>query len=232
MDWSTLYGSGQDAAYIVTIAPATGLELSRVSITGANAYLGTNGIAFDPTGTTLYVVLRPEQGEGRRLATVNPTTGVAVEIGTLEDSIAGIAFAPSGQLYALSGQNTGPKLYVVDTGTAALTQVGEDLLNNQENSEGEAMAYDWGAGLIYRLNGNDPYNLYSIVPATGVETEIAMTDPPARWEATAATYHPPTGDLHFTDRRGNLLGFTGAGAVTDIGGPAAGTYLKGLTWGP
>ncbi|NIO40209.1 MAG: hypothetical protein GTO41_08445, partial [Burkholderiales bacterium] len=100
------------------------------------------GLATDPTKNELFSVLRihPSDTTVRLLATVDPTSGVATEIGNPGLAIATIAIAADGTLYAVTGDGAVPPhtLFSIDKTTANPTQ----LLALTDNGQGEAIAFN------------------------------------------------------------------------------------------
>jgi hypothetical protein len=95
----TLYGGRNTDAELYTIDPTTGNTIATTTVTMAGQNLfGFNGLATDPDTGTLWALLRAEglSRKTRILATLDPFTGVATQIGiTAPDSgFASIAFAP------------------------------------------------------------------------------------------------------------------------------------------
>jgi len=77
--------------------------LDRVPVTSdAGAISRVVSMAQDPTTDTLYVIV---QRGVRRLATIEPTTGVATQLGSLGDSFASLAFDATGQLWGVTGSS-------------------------------------------------------------------------------------------------------------------------------
>ena len=244
LSWTTLWATSKSATgdpsavQLITLDPVNGAELSRMALGGDAAEAGgTNGLAWAPDQSALYVVTRGSSKKGggvRTLGTVDTATGAVTNIGELGDAVADIAFGPDGTLYAVTGQlGDGPRLFSVDTSTGALTQIGSPLINDQASRDGEALAFDPGTNMLYRMSGNDPYDFYSVDPATAAETAITLSGVAERSEATAMTHDPNSGLIHWVDRDQQLYSVDTAG-VQALVGPAAidKTFAKGLSWGP
>lgn len=93
---STLYGGGRSSDQLHSIAPSTGASTGSVTITsGVGTVDGVIGLSMNPDTGDLFAILRFGTGKShdRRLATINPLTGVATDIGLLSDKVAAIAFA-------------------------------------------------------------------------------------------------------------------------------------------
>jgi hypothetical protein len=76
--------------------PASGAVISSVAVTlEGNPVTGTNGLATHPVTGALWGIFRIGSSPGvRHLGTVNPSTGVAISVGVLQQNYAGLAFLP------------------------------------------------------------------------------------------------------------------------------------------
>jgi hypothetical protein len=104
------------------------------AVTGDTALVGTAqgivyaSLSFDPVSGALLASVRPALGTGKdRIYRVDTATGDTSLVGstTLGSITPGIAFDPSGTLYAVAAIGTGPsQLYQLDRSTAAATLIG------------------------------------------------------------------------------------------------------------
>jgi hypothetical protein len=164
-----------------TIDPLTGNVLTNTTITLTNEKTVTagNGLAQNPQTGQLFAILTVSGVIGRVLATVNPATGVATELGSTGDSFAGITFATNGTLYGVtgSGATTPSTLYTLSTTTGVPTFV--KALGSQACG-GESIAFNPVDGLIYHAAGSGNCQLLETINTTTL----------------AATNIPLTGDAH------------------------------------
>ncbi len=123
---------GEDPPLLRVIDLDTGDTLSAVEIILSGETLkGCNGLAKDPTTGVCFIMLSPPGGGGgtpgaRILATINPFTGQASEIGNTGLPFAGMAFDNSGTLYGLTGDQNGaadPTLYTLSKQNGSPTLV-------------------------------------------------------------------------------------------------------------
>ena len=100
-----LYGISDFA--LDTVDPVTGALQSSVAISvpGDALPLGGFGLTVNPTTNEMYATVKLFFGSGfnRNLARIDPNTGIATIIGSMDQSIVDLAFDDSGVLYALSG---------------------------------------------------------------------------------------------------------------------------------
>ena len=88
----TLYGVQRGTDDLHTINPANGSSTGTTTVTLAGFTVdGFTGLTAHPTTNVLYAVMKTPGA--RQLVTINPTTGVATLIGTLNERFSGIAFA-------------------------------------------------------------------------------------------------------------------------------------------
>ena len=110
----------------------TGATIASIPITLSGfSVLGATGLARDPTSGKLYALLRVtgagscQSGLGAipRLATVNPGTGVATDVGSAGDCFAGLTFSSNGTLYGVTGDRgiVPESLYTFNKTNAART---------------------------------------------------------------------------------------------------------------
>ncbi|MDX8411983.1 MAG: hypothetical protein R8K46_08990 [Mariprofundaceae bacterium] len=98
------------------------------------------------------------------LYTIDPATGASTVVGPLPVPITGLAVAPSGTLYGVSGGRTGNTLYVIDRATGNATPVGALGLTAPDITFIGATLYGWTRDV--------PDQLVTIDIATGVATRV------------------------------------------------------------
>lgn len=91
-------------SFLHEIDPVTGASLNVIPLGGAAAGLEAQGLSTHPDGT-VYIVYEDGAGAGRNLGTIDVTTGVVTDIGDMGEYISAIVFLPSGDLYAITGEN-------------------------------------------------------------------------------------------------------------------------------
>src|SRR5205085_5851478 len=128
-------------------------------------------------GVLFAIVETTSPTAGRHLVTVNPTTGVCTNIGTLTRQFACLAFRLNGVLYGVTGKNgADPKsLFTLNTTTAQ-----ESLLFALPNGGGgETIAFHPN-GLLYHSSGGTPPPAVfeSVNVDTQVVTPISSTSDP------------------------------------------------------
>jgi len=135
-----------------SLQSTTSLTMSGFIIQGANS------ISYNPQNGLYYIVLKVSAGGGRRLATVNPTTGVCTLVGNLGDNFSSITFTPIGKLYGITGTSQNgagainPRtLYEINPVNA--TKVFKQTLTN--GADGQVIAFNPDDGFIYHWSGNN-----------------------------------------------------------------------------
>ncbi len=151
-----LYSGGSFSPTLYSLNPASGATVNSVIVVAAGYDIQqVKGLAAEPTTGELFAVLRGSApGEGANsffLATVRPDTGEAAVIGELGDAFAGLAFDDGGTLYGVTGDGAfGPEiLYTINTSDATVSGV----MNLGNGTDGEAIAFNSGDGLMYHLSG-------------------------------------------------------------------------------
>lgn len=93
-----LYGAAVFDNILYELNPLDGSVISSVDVTMQGFSVnGLHGLATDPDTGLLYAIVRDREQFGpRHLATINPTTGIASDIGVISGAsgFAGIAFGP------------------------------------------------------------------------------------------------------------------------------------------
>jgi hypothetical protein len=195
-----------------------GASLVTVTLAGFSVN-GIVGLSTDPSSGLLYGIVKTGSGvSGRRLASIDPSTGVATDIGPLPDGFANIEFG-SGGLWGVTG-NGAPvpeTFYSVNIADASTTFI--QLLGN--GSDGESIAFNPVDGLMYHWSGfasaitqiMETINLDNQV-VTNVPVDFAFYDPR---EVFGSTYDPSSGDFLFSDTNGELGSVTPGGVFSLIG---------------
>jgi DNA-binding beta-propeller fold protein YncE len=146
------------SASIRTIDRANGNTLTSVPVlVDGLPVAGIKGLAAHPTTGRLYAILKDAQvpGEGGgsefALAMIQPDTGAATIIAVMSDRFAGLAFDNAGTLYGVTGDGAvvPETLYTIDTGTGQATF----FMTLGNGTDGEAIAFNSGNGLMYHLSG-------------------------------------------------------------------------------
>ena len=144
-----------------------------LSVTSSNSQDidGFNGAAVDPSTNDVYVILRLLSPNGRYLARLDMSTGLATVIGKLNRNFAAITFDNSGQLYGLTGDgdSTDPStLYSINKTTAGIT-----LLAAYANDwTGETLAYNPNDNKLYRATQTD---MFAIDPSDAENPETVYS---------------------------------------------------------
>ncbi len=200
---------------IYQIDPATGTISNAVQITVAGETLNNSlALVAQPGTGTLFAVLQTasDGGQNRRLATIDPATGVATTIGNLGNAFSSLAFRANGVLYGVTGDgaNVNPStLFTIDTATAVPTL--QFALGN--GADGEVIGFHPN-GLLYHSSGNTTALFESIDVDTQTVTPIGSSTP----EMFAIGYHPGLGQLLGSDLNSALFSIDIAtGARTPIG---------------
>ena len=187
-----LYSVDIFSPYITTVDPSTGLDTGTRAITMTGYVVtGSNGLAVDPTSGEFYVAVKVTTG-GRRLATIDPRSGVTTEIGNLAQAVAGLAFGADGTLYAVSGEggNAPETLFTVNKANSQLT-VFQTL---SDDDAGEAIAFNSDDGQLYRASGWNAPILQKINLSTNAVTSVTLSgDVVSGDEVTGLTYDPDQG---------------------------------------
>ena len=94
-----LYSVDQGSDLLRTIDASDASTSSSIPITLAGFVVeGANGLAIRPEDSLIFAILKlsiPGAGNSRHLATIDPSTGIATDIGELSTGYAGLAFAGS-----------------------------------------------------------------------------------------------------------------------------------------
>lgn len=219
-----------DANEIYRIDPATGTISNAVQITLPGLTLNNSlALAAHPTTGTLFAVLQSSTDgpNNRRLATINPVTGVATTIGNLGRSFSSLAFRADGTLYGVTGDGSSQNpetLFTINTTTAAITL--QFALGNGD--DGETIAFHPN-GLLYHSSGIGP----ALFESVNVDTQVVTPIGSAGGEMGAMGYHPALAQLLGSDGSGDLFSIDiGTGARTVIGPINSISFNRGLAFVP
>lgn len=210
------------------IDPATGATLVSTPLTGGVG--GFNGVAVDPTTSTVYAVLN----DGiRTLATIDQMTNTVSNVGSMGDQVAGIAFDASGLLYAVTGDGAGsPEMFFsVDKVTGVMTPI--SALGN--GADGETIGTDATGNLFHGSGGfADPQVLEAVNAMTGATTPVPLTGfVGCEWTSVNAS---SAGGFYATGRGANeFVTVTSTGTVALVGildHTAKGVFDAGVTITP
>ncbi len=154
---SGLFTTGNDGNQLITIDPQTGAG----SVVGPFGTYSTYTAAFTPDGT-LWTIIYGFDSSLARLATVDPTTGLATPVGSPNwtgSPLFSMDADAQGNLYAGNWNGT---FFSVDKTTGQMTPIGfMGFFNTMD------FAFD-NNGTLWGLD--DGFNLYTIDPATGAGT--------------------------------------------------------------
>lgn len=139
-----------------TLAWVTGV---RVTVDGATV-TGITGLTVHPNlpppddalNGRIYAILKLMGVTGRVLATVDPATGVATQIGNLGDNFSSLSFREDGQLFGVTGNGaTVPEtLWLIDKATGGKT-IATAL---GAGADGDIAAYNPVDDFFYHWSGN------------------------------------------------------------------------------
>ena len=194
------------------LTQAIQVEPAAVTITsGLGTVDAVLGLTTHPDTNDLYAILR--FGSDRRLATINPLTGAATDIGLLSDKFSNIAFSAT-NLYGVTGDGAAvpETLYTLNTSDASVTFV--TTLGN--GNDGESLAFNPDDGLMYHWSGSAPNETYfeSINLSTLAVTPIYTSA--IHREVLGTTYDSNCTCFLAYDRFGGFFSVTPAGTVTDL----------------
>jgi hypothetical protein len=158
---------------------------------------------------------------------INPFSGLAMVIGSMDQEIASLAFDDSGTLYGVSDLCTvscitalQETIFTVDLDDGSLTAF--QTLGNGDT--GEAIAFNPDDGFMYHLSGTGAGLVFERINlTTGAITPIPLSgDPVLNRQALDLAYDPEQGlfvgsiaDYDFDD--GTLITLTSNGVLTNLG---------------
>jgi hypothetical protein len=181
------FGTATDNT-IYQIDPFSGAvsNVHQVSLPGFTV-ANSQALAANPLDSSLWAVIQTSDNT-RRLVSINPSTGVATQAGTLSNKIATLAFRADGSLLGVSGDGGSPSetLYQISTVDGTLTPL--FALGNGDDGESIAMG---PTGLMYHSSGNSTALFESVDLNTQVVTPLGS----ASGEAFAMGYSSSIGAL-------------------------------------
>lgn len=220
---SSLYRLATENYYPTEIGP-TGLALT--------------GLAFDPTDGTLFAVTsnNSPSSTGRKLYTIDPTTGTATLKGSLGVSsgqpITDISFKADGTLYGFQGGGGARAIYTINKTTGAATLVGASGLTSSfggafeiDSADYSIASHDSEAGLILHFDlatgAAEPVSVFTGAPDDNPVNAATIDVDGLAW-AWGNTFSDTT----------ELFTFGLDGAVTTIGsiGNLDATAWDALAW--
>jgi hypothetical protein len=148
------YGVESSTNRIFEVNLATGDLTNAVPITLTGFTVnGATALTAHPTTGAVWGVVKTAAGQlGRKLCTIDPSTGAATLVGDAPDGTSSIAFNSAGTLYAMTGQGATPSatLFTLSTVNAAATMVFGPITTG---ADGEVIAFAPGDAL-YHSSGN------------------------------------------------------------------------------
>jgi hypothetical protein len=199
---------------VYEINPATG-AISNPKEIALASFTVTHGLSLTahPTTGVLYGIIQTT-GQVRRLVTIDPTTGVATQVGAFPNNLrfSSLAFRPNGTLIGVTGDGSAASpetLFDISTTNASTTLL--TALGNGGDGETIAMHPN---GLLYHSSGNNTALFESVNLTSFVVTPIGS----ATGEMFAMGYFPDTNQFLGSDINSSLFSINIAtGARTPIG---------------
>lgn len=202
-------GPGTENGSLFAFDPDTLTWLSgtRVDLAGFNV-TGITGVTIHPNlpppndalNGRMYAILKVAGVTGRVLATIDPATGTATQIGNLGDNFSSLSFREDGQLFGVTGNGaTVPEtLWLLDKTTAAKT-IATAL---GAGADGDIVAYNPEDDYFYHWSGNGTVvyeRVLSVPPFTITNIPIVGT---TNGETFGAVWDPcQTRTIGMTERR-------------------------------
>ncbi len=150
----TAYGTQSFGSDLWEVNLATGALTNHVNITLAGfSVSGATALTANPLDGSVWGIVKTSSGNsGRRLAKINPLTGVATDVGTVPNGFSTLSFNSAGTLYGMTGQGGAPAstLYTLSTINAAATLVYGPVISG---ADGEVIAFGPG-NTLYHSSGN------------------------------------------------------------------------------
>jgi len=210
---------------------ATGAELSALPLSlPGETVNGGNGLAVHPVTGELFGIIKVAGFSGRVLATIDPLTGVATNIGDTGDKFADIAFDPAGNLYGVTGDGAtvASTLFTIDTATAVSTLV----VAFGAGTDGEVIAFNPVDGMMYHHSGRDTDPAYQKVDLnTLVITDITRSGFNFD-EVFGMVWDHDAGHFLLTNLDQELVSVTADGFATQIATGLSYGYNRGLALPP
>jgi hypothetical protein len=211
---------------LITLNPANGEFLSSAS--GLN-FGNLNDLAKGPDGFLYSATWDSNSSIPRKLVQLNPLTGQSIPLVTLDfgaerADVRGLAFSPSGTLFALNDiemlNSTPDNLYTINIQTGHATLVGNTGVGGLQS-----LAFS-PAGVLYGwdLNG---LGLVQINPVTGVATDVnpslnGFLDIQALTFGPDGTLYGARNALYTIDPSTGVTTLVGSGGYSNVYGMAVG----------
>jgi hypothetical protein len=188
--------NGVSAYILTTFGGFDGNSNSLFSVntaTGTSTMIGATGLSQINEGD---MTIRPSDGKlfacsnllkngnqnSLQMFTLNPATGAATVVGTVETAtqatpadISGLAFSPAGDLFAMD--NDSLNLLRIDPATASILQT-IPLTGIASLGSVAGLAFNPQSGVLYMADGTSNVNnanLYTIDPSSGAVTLVGST---------------------------------------------------------
>ena len=221
-------------ALLRTINPNDASTISAVTMALPGKTInGATGLAIQPGTDVLYAMLKASGSSGRVLATIDPSTCVATEIGATGDSFAGIAFFDQTTLFGVTGDgaSTPETLFTLSLTDALPTPV--CALGNGD--DGEAIGFNPDDDKLYHASGFSAIfeKIITLSGASCSTVDIFLTDPDdfSIKEILALTYSESQSEFLASDFDDNLHIFPASGGASVILG-VLDHVAKGLAFVP
>jgi hypothetical protein len=127
----------QDDHFTVDLVTGVDTNVGLYTLEGFTV-LGINGLAKHPSNGTIYAVVRVSGGP-RRLATLDPSTGVLTDIGSLGDNFSQITFDSAGTLFGVTGDGATVPETLFQINPADATTTADMTLGN--GGDGEVVTF-------------------------------------------------------------------------------------------
>lgn len=173
-------GSGPDVGSLLVLDPSSGSIVERIPLTRASggAVMGLVGIAAHPETGVLYVIDDDTANvTDRRLARVDPSTGILTDIGPMGDAYCGLTFGADGTLYAIGAvihSTDEASVHTVNlaTGAATLFRASDAVLAGgfPNDADGDGIEFNPADGRLYWVS-----NYVSDLMRMNLTTKIASS---------------------------------------------------------
>ncbi len=140
---------------------------------------GANAVTWNSDNLLYYAIIQDSITGARHLATVDPLTGICMEIGILPNNMSSLTYnSDLGILYGMSGSSgSSPEtLYSINISTAAVTSHGAFPLGT---GFGEIIAYNFDDMMIYHWTdgGMEKIDPVSFLATPVVMSGVTMSEP-------------------------------------------------------
>ncbi|MDQ3021243.1 MAG: T9SS type A sorting domain-containing protein [Bacteroidota bacterium] len=177
---------------------------------------GAPSVTWNSDNLLFYGIIRVLIGGGssRRLATVNPSTGVCTDIGPMGGAFSSLTYSSTtGILYAMGGDGGGgiaERLYSININTGVPTFLAGPY---PLSDAGEVIAYNYDDGFIYHWSGAIGAALMEkIDPNTFVATPVPQTG--ISHGVIFGAVYMGGGNFQVTDNESRALTITSGGVVS------------------